>query len=135
MGESKAYSRAGVASREPLLAERLGLTADSAVAVRGEVPVPELAEALADVGRVLPWDAEVVVTVVGTPDQLDGLPVWLVECGVVAPTWVVHGAALAGEAGEASVRDALRDAGFTTIGSCAVADGWQAVRAVPPRLA
>ncbi|WP_350349003.1 hypothetical protein ABIQ69_03410 [Agromyces sp. G08B096] len=124
-----------LANVEPRLSERLGLTADLAVAVRGEVPVPELAEALADVDRALPWDAELVVTVVRTPEQLDGLPAWLLECGVVAPTWVVHGAALEGAEGEASVRDALRDAGFTTLGSCRVAEGWQALRAVPPRFA
>ncbi|WP_127794388.1 hypothetical protein [Agromyces sp. LHK192] len=137
MGESKVSADAAVGdiSTRPRLAERLGLTPGSVVAVRGELPVPELAEVLDGVDRAMPWDAEVVVTVVRSEDQLVGLPAWLLECGVVAPTWVVHGAALEGATGEASVRHALRDAGFTTLGSCAVADGWRALRAVPPRVA
>jgi hypothetical protein len=136
MGESETVgnvSRA-LASLESRLAERLGIFPGTMVAVRGELPVPELASVLEDVPRALPWDAKLVVTVVRTRDQLHALPAWLLECGVVVPTWVVHGGTLVGATGAAMVRDILRDAGFTTLGSCDVASGWRALRAVPPPL-
>ncbi|MDR5698519.1 hypothetical protein [Agromyces aerolatus] len=123
-----------LASLETRLAERLGITNGLPVAVRGELPVPELATVLEDVPRALPWDAKLVLTVVRTRDQLNALPAWLFECGVVVPTWVVHGGTLVGATGAALVRDILRDAGFTTLGSCDIANGWRALRAEPPRI-
>jgi hypothetical protein len=136
MGESEApitVSHA-LASLETRLAERLGIVHGIPVAVRGELPVPELASVLEDAPRALPWDAQLVVTVVRTRDQLRGLPAWLLECGVSAPTWVVHGGTLVGATGAALVRDILRDAGFTTLGTCDISGGWRALRAEPPRL-
>ncbi|QAY73035.1 hypothetical protein ET445_06430 [Agromyces protaetiae] len=137
MGESKTPGIAvqSRSVRESRLAERMGLSPDVAVAVRGDLAIPELADALDGLDRALPWDAGVVVTVVQTYDQLDGLSAWLLECGVSAPTWVVYGGGLAGTPGDEAVRDALRDAGFTALRACAVSYGWQAVQAAPPRFA
>jgi hypothetical protein len=137
MGESEAPGRVmthALASLETRLAERLGIVHGAPVAVRGDLPVPELETVLEDAPRALPWDAQLVVTVVRTRDQLRGLPAWLLECGVSAPTWVVHGGTLVGSTGAAMVRDVLRDAGFTTLGSCDIAGGWRALRAEPPRI-
>lgn len=136
MGDTEAPGSVprALASLESRLADRLGITRGLPVAVRGELPVPELASVLEDAPRALPWDAKLVVTVVRTRDQLHALPAWLLECGVVVPTWVVHGGTLVGATGAGMVRDILRDAGFTTLGSCDIASGWRALRAVPPRL-
>ena len=136
MGEAEAPGRMSraLATLETRLAERLGVTQGTPIAVRGDLPVPELVSVLEDLPRALPWDAKVVLAVVRTRDQLHALPAWLLECGVAVPTWVVHGGTLVGATGAAMVRDILRDAGFTTLSSCDIASGWRALRAVPPPL-
>lgn len=136
MGESESSGGAyrALASLESRLADRLGISHGLPIAVRGELPVPELVSVLEDVPRAFPWDAKLVLTVVRSRDQLLGLPAWLLECGVSVPTWVVHGGTLVGATGAAMVRDILRDAGFTTHGTCDIASGWRALRAVPPSL-
>ena len=63
----------------PSLAEKLGVARGEAVAVRGELPLPELESALADAPRVAPWEAAVVVVVVRTESELETLPVWFRE--------------------------------------------------------
>ena len=116
----------------PSLAEKLGVAAGETVAVRGELPLPELEEALADAARVAPWEAEIVVVVVRTDAELESLPVWFRECGIATHVWIVHGKGRASTApGDNAVRAELRSAGWHDTKVSAVGDAWSATRYSP----
>lgn len=119
----------------PSLAEKLGVAGDATVAVRGELPRPELEEALADAARVAPWEADVVVVVVRTGAELTSLPVWFRECGIDTHVWVVHGKGRESSApGDDAVRSVLRAAGWRDTKVSAVADRWSATRYTPVKI-
>jgi len=118
----------------PPLAEKLGVAQGGTVAVRGELPLPELEEALADAARVAPWEAEVVVVVVRTDAELESLPVWFRECGIATQVWIVHGKGRGSTApGDNAVRAVLRTAGWRDTKVSAVGDTWSATRYSPAR--
>ncbi|KRE21796.1 hypothetical protein [Agromyces sp. Soil535] len=118
----------------PALAEKLGVSHGETVAVRGELPLPELDDALADASRVPPWEADVVVVVVRTDAELESLPVWFRECGIGSHVWIVHGKGRASTApGDNAVREALRSAGWRDTKVSAVADEWSATRYSPAK--
>ena len=120
----------------PSLAEKLGVGNGSAVAVRGELPLPELYDALADAARVPPWEADVVVVVVRSDRELESLPVWFRECGIDTHVWVVHGKGRESTApGDNAVRTVMRSAGWRDTKVSAVADAWSATRYSPARAA
>lgn len=111
------------------LAEKLGVAHGETVAVRGEPPLAELRLALADAPRVTPWEAAVVIVVVGTRAELDALPVWFRECGIATQVWIVHGKGRDNAApGDAAVRDVLRAAGWRDTKRSAIGDAWSATR-------
>ena len=118
----------------PSLAEKLGVAAGETVAVRGELPLPELEEALADAARIAPWEAEVVVVVVRTDAELESLPVWFRECGIATHVWIVHGKGRASTApGDNVVRGVLRSAGWRDTKVSAIGDTWSATRYSPAK--
>jgi hypothetical protein len=118
----------------PSLAEKLGVAAGETVAVRGELPLPELEEALADAARVAPWEAEVVVVVVPSDDELESLPVWFRECGITTHVWIVHGKGRESTApGDNVVRGVLRSAGWRDTKVSAIGDTWSATRYSPAK--
>ncbi|WP_173923409.1 hypothetical protein [Agromyces sp. Marseille-P2726] len=123
-----------LATTPPSLAEKLGVSGEATVAVRGELPRPELEEALADAARVAPWEADVVVVVIRTDAELASLPVWFRECGVDTHVWIVHGKGRETRApGDDAVRSVLRPAGWRDTKVSAVADTWSATRYTPAR--
>jgi hypothetical protein len=125
---ASAWAKA-LATPAPTLAEKLGVTHGETVAVRGELPVAALTEALSDSARLAPWEASVVVAVVRTEAELDSLPDWLPECGVVAPVWIVHGKGRASTApGDNAVRTVMRAAGFRDTKVSAIGGSWSATR-------
>jgi hypothetical protein len=118
----------------PTLAEKLGVSHGETVAVRGELPLSELDDALAGAARVPPWEADVVVVVVRTDAELDSLPVWFRECGIGSHVWIVHGKGRASTApGDNAVRAVLRPAGWRDTKVSAVADEWSATRYSPAK--
>lgn len=118
----------------PSLAERLGVAHGETVAVRGQLPVPELEEALADAARVPPWEAAVVAVVVRTEAELESLPVWFCECGVDTHVWIVHGKGRESTApGDDTVRAVLRSAGWHDTKVSAIGDTWSATRYSPAK--
>lgn len=118
----------------PTLAEKLGVSLVTPVAVRGELPLPELEEALADAPRATPWEAELVVVVVRSVAELRLLPVWFGECGVATHVWIVHGKGRGSEApGDSTVRSVMRAAGWRDTKSSAVGETWSATRYSPIR--
>ncbi|GAA1831174.1 hypothetical protein [Agromyces salentinus] len=118
----------------PSLAEKLGIAAGRTVAVRGDLPVVELEDALSDATRVPPFEAELVVVVVRDHDELESLPVWFRECGVASPVWVVHGKGRQTTApGDTAVRSALRESGWRDTKVSAIADSWSATRFHPAK--
>jgi hypothetical protein len=118
----------------PSLAEKLGVAHGETVAVRGELPLPELAEALADAARVAPWEAEVVVVVVRTDDELEALPEWFRESGITTHVWIVHGKGRESTApGDNAVRAVLRSAGWRDTKVSAIGDTWSATRYSPAK--
>jgi hypothetical protein len=118
----------------PSLAEKLGVAHGCTVAVRGELPLLELEEALADAPRVAPWEAEVVVVVVRTDAELESLPVWFGECGIAAHVWIVHGKGRESTApGDNAVRAVLRTAGWRDTKVSAIGDTWSATRYSPAK--
>jgi hypothetical protein len=118
----------------PSLAEKLGVAHGGTVAVSGELPLPELEDALADAARVAPWEADVVVVVVRTDEELESLPVWLGECGIVTHAWVVHGKGRDSTApGDNAVRAVMRSAGWRDTKVSAVGDEWSATRYSPAK--
>jgi hypothetical protein len=118
----------------PPLAEKLGVAHGETVAVRGELPLPELEEALADAARLAPWEAEVVVVVVRTDDELESLPVWFNECGIATHVWIVHGKGRESTApGDNMVRAVLRSAGWRDTKVSAIGDTWSATRYSPAK--
>jgi hypothetical protein len=118
----------------PSLAEKLGVAHGETVAVRGDLPVPELEEALADAARVAPWEAEVVVVAVRTDDELESLPVWFRECGIGTHVWVVHGKGRESTApGDNTVRAVMRSAGWRDTKVSAVGGPWSATRYSPAK--
>ncbi|MEV1131761.1 hypothetical protein [Agromyces sp. NPDC049794] len=118
----------------PTLAEKLGVTHGTPIAVRGALPRPELEDALADAPRAAPWEAELVVVVVRSDAELELLPVWFGECGVATHVWVVHGKGRGSTApGDNAVRSVLRAAGWRDTKSSAVCDTWSATRYSPIR--
>lgn len=118
----------------PSLAEKLGVAHGTSVAVHGDLPLPELEDALADAPRATPWEAELVVVVVRDDAELGMLPVWLRECGVVSHVWIVHGKGRASTApGDNAVRSVLRAAGWRDTKASAVGDAWSATRYSPVR--
>jgi hypothetical protein len=120
----------------PSLAEKLGVAHGEAVAVRGELPLPELESALADAPRVAPWEAAVVVVVVRTESELEALPVWFRECGIATHVWIVHGKGREATApGDTTVRDVLRSAGWRDTKVSAVGPAWSATRYSPAKVA
>jgi hypothetical protein len=119
-------------STPPSLAEKLGVAHGESVAVRGELPLPELHAALADAPRVAPWEAEVVVVVVRTEGELGALPVWFRECGIATHVWIVHGKGRESTApGDTAVREVLRAAGWRDTKVSAVGEAWSATRYSP----
>ncbi|ANJ28015.1 hypothetical protein [Agromyces aureus] len=128
-----AWAHALVAA-PPTLAEKLGIAAGRTVAVRGELPVAELEDALAGATRVAPFEAELVVVVVRDQGELASLPVWFRECGVASPVWIVHGKGRRTTApGDNAVRSALRDNGWRDTKVSAIADAWSATRFHPAK--
>ena len=118
----------------PSLAEKLGVARGETVAVRGELPLPELDEALAGATRVPAWEADVVVVVVRSRAELDSLPVWFCESGIGTQVWVVHGKGRANTApGDDAVRAVLRSAGWNDTKVSAVGDEWSATRYTPAK--
>jgi hypothetical protein len=118
----------------PTLAEKLGTAGGESVAVRGAIPVAGLDEALADAPRLAPWEADVVLVVVRSAGELAALPVWLRECGVTAPVWIVHGKGRTATAPrDSAVRDVMRAAGYRDTKVSAIADVWSATRYSLPR--
>ncbi|WP_136709515.1 hypothetical protein [Agromyces sp. H66] len=118
----------------PSLAEKLGVTPGTSVAVRGELPLPELEEALADAPRATPWEAELIVVVARSDAELRMLPVWFRECGIATHVWIVHGKGRGSTApGDGAVRDVLRAAGWRDTKASAVGDAWSATRYSPIR--
>ncbi|MFD4422873.1 hypothetical protein ACFWN7_15410 [Agromyces sp. NPDC058484] len=118
----------------PSLAEKLGVAHDETVAVRGELPRPELEEALADAARLPPWEADVVVVVVRGDAELAALPVWLGECGIATQVWVVHGKGRESAApGDNAVRDVMRSAGWRDTKVSAIGGAWSATRYSPAK--
>ena len=116
----------------PSLAERLGVAHGGTVAVRGDLPLPELDDALAGAARVPPWEADVVVVVVRSDGELDSLPVWFRECGIASNVWIVHGKGRAATApGDNAVRTVLRTAGWRDTKVSAIGDDWSATRYSP----
>ncbi len=123
-----------LATEPPSLAEKLGAANGESVAVRGEVPVPELEVALSDAARVPPWEADLVLVTVRTDLELGALPTWLRECGASSPVWIVHGKGRASTApGDAAVRTVMRAAGYRDTKVSAVADTWSATRYSPAK--
>ena len=119
----------------PSLAEKLGVSHESTVAVRGDLPLPELHEALSDAARVPPWEAEVVVVVVRSDGELESLPVWFRECGIGSHVWVVHGKGRESTApGDNAVRTVMRSAGWRDTKVSAVGDAWSATRYSPAKV-
>lgn len=119
----------------PSLAEKLGVAHGEAVAVRGQLPVPELDDALADAPRLPPWEADVVVVVVRSDAELAGLPVWFRECGIATNVWVVHGKGRENHApGDNAVREAMRSAGWRDTKVSAIGGNWSATRYSPTKL-
>lgn len=118
----------------PSLAEKLGVAHGETVAVRGELPVPELDDALAGAARVPPWEADAVVVVVRSDAELASLPVWFRECGIASNVWIVHGKGRANTApGDNAVRTVLRSAGWRDTKVSAVGDDWSATRYSPTK--
>jgi hypothetical protein len=118
----------------PSLAEKLGVAHGETVAVRGQLPVPELEEALADATRVAPWEAEVVAVVVRTEAELESLPVWFGECGIDTHVWIVHGKGRESTApGDNVVRSVLRSAGWRDTKVSAIGGTWSATRYSPAK--
>lgn len=118
----------------PSLAEKLGVAHGETVAVRGELPVLELEDALADAARVPPWEADVVVVVVRTEAELESLPVWFRECGIASQVWIVHGKGRDSTApGDNVVRAELRTAGWRDTKVSAIGDTWSATRYSPAK--
>ena len=118
----------------PSLAEKLGVAHGETIAVRGELPLPELEEALADAARTVPWEAEVVVVVVRTDDELESLPVWFRESGITTHVWIVHGKGRESTApGDNAVRAVLRSAGWRDTKVSAIGDTWSATRYSPAK--
>lgn len=118
----------------PSLAEKLGVTGGETVAVRGELPLAELDDALAGATRLPPWEADVVLVVVRSDVELEALPVWFRECGIVSHVWIVHGKGRASTApGDNAVRAVLRAAGWRDTKVSAVGDEWSATRYSPAK--
>lgn len=118
----------------PSLAEKLGVNVGTAVAVRGELPLPELEDALADAPRVAPWEAELIVVVVRSDGELDALPAWFLECGIGAHVWIVHGKGRDATApGDTAVRAVMRAAGWRDTKLSAVGEAWSATRYSPAK--
>ena len=118
----------------PSLAEKLGVAHGETVAVRGELPLPELDDALAGAARVPPWEADAVVVVVRSDAELASLPVWFRECGIASNVWIVHGKGRANTApGDNAVRTVLRSAGWRDTKVSAVGDDWSATRYSPTK--
>ena len=123
-----------LATPPPSLAEKLGVANGETVAVRGELPRPELDDALAGSPRVPPWEADVVV-VVRNDGELESLPVWFRECGIASHVWIVHGKGRASTApGDNAVRAVLRAAGWRDTKVSAVSDDWSATRYSPTKM-
>ena len=132
LGEAASAWAKALATPAPTLAEKLGVAHGEAVAVRGVLPGAERTEALADSARRAPWEASVVVAVVRTEAELDALPDWLRECGVVAPVWIVHGKGRASTApGDNAARTVMRAAGFRDTKVSAIGGTWSATRYSP----
>ena len=118
----------------PTLAEKLGVAEGETVAVRGDLPLPELDDALAGAARVPPWESDVVVVVVRSDDELDALPVWFNECGIGSHVWVVHGKGRDSTApGDTAVRAVMRSAGWRDTKVSAIGGPWSATRYSPAR--
>lgn len=118
----------------PSLAEKLGVTNGETVAVRGELPLTELDDALAGAARLPPWEADVVLVVVRSDAELEALPVWFRECGIASHVWIVHGKGRASTApGDNAVRGVLRAAGWRDTKVSAVGDDWSATRYSPAK--
>lgn len=136
LGDAASSWAEALATPAPTLAEKLGVSHGEAVAVRGELPVAELTDALSNAPRRAPWEATVVVAVVRTEAELDSLPGWLRECGVAAPVWVVHGKGRASTApGDNTVRTVMRAAGLRDTKVSAIGGTWSATRYSPPKRA
>lgn len=130
---ASAWAKALV-ERPPSLAEKLGVAHGEPVAVRGELPVPELEEALADAARVVPWEADAVVVVIRSDAELESLPVWLRECGIATHVWVVHGKGRESTApGDNAVRAVMRSAGWRDTKVSAIGGTWSATRYSPAK--
>ena len=71
LGSAAPAWASALATPPPSLAEKLGVADGATVAVRGDLPLPELAEALADAARVAPWESDVVLVVVRTDRELE----------------------------------------------------------------
>ncbi|UOE42791.1 hypothetical protein [Agromyces larvae] len=117
-------------SRPPRpLDQKLGVGPEVPIAVRGALPVRALAEALVESPRVAPWEADLVFAVVYDDAELEALPVWLAETGVVAPVWVIHGKGRDCDApGDAAVRAAMHEAGRHEAATSAIAECWSATQ-------
>ncbi|RXZ71983.1 hypothetical protein [Agromyces albus] len=135
LGDAASAWAKALATPAPTLAEKLGVAHGETVAVRGELPMIELTDALSDSARVAPWEAAVVVAVVRTETELVSLPGWLRECGVgVAPVWIVHGRGRATSApGDTAVRAVMRAHGFHDTKVSAIGGTWSATRYSPPK--
>ncbi|GAA1525313.1 hypothetical protein BJ978_001654 [Agromyces terreus] len=134
LGASASAWADALTTTPPTLAEKLGVAAGRTVAVRGDLPVAELEDALSDAMRVPPFEAELVVVVVRDPDELASLPVWFRECGVDSPVWVVHGKGRQSTAPrDTAVRSALRESGWRDTKVSAIADSWSATRFHPAK--
>lgn len=134
LGDAASAWAKALATPAPSLAEKLGVAHGESVAVRGELPIAELTEALSDAPRLAPWEAAVVVAVVRTEAELDSLPGWLRECGVVAPVWIVHGKGRASTApGDNAVRTVMRAAGLHDTKVSAIGGTWSATRYSLPK--
>ncbi|WP_395245635.1 hypothetical protein ACGGZK_07425 [Agromyces sp. MMS24-K17] len=132
LGRAASDWAAALAAPPRPLDEKLGVGSEVSVAVRGDLPVDVLEEALVDSPRLPPWEADVVVAVVPDEDDLAGLPDWLQETGVTSPVWVIHGKGRDCLApGDAVVRRVMRDAGYRDTSTSAVAECWSATRYSP----
>jgi hypothetical protein len=129
LGSAAPAWASALATPPPSLAEKLGVADGATVAVRGDLPLPELAEALADAARVAPWESDVVLVVVRTDRELELLPTWLRECGIASRVWVVHGKGRESTApGDNAVRAVMRAAGWHDTKVSAVGELWSATR-------
>lgn len=118
----------------PSLAEKLGVTLGTPVAVRGELPLPVLEDALADAPRVAPWEAALIVVVLRSDPELGALPAWFLECGIATHVWIVHGKGRDATApGDTAVRAVMRAAGWRDTKVSAVGDAWSATRYSPAK--